>query len=239
MRPSRPSETVARNPSGTPGGLDGWPSGLRRTPGERVGSNASWVRIPPRPYAGHPARITGRARPFDRALGPSQFEHRGRRDAPHPEGWQNGNAPVSKTGARKGLRVRIPPPPLSLAGFEPSEGQRASSPEAAPAAGGNPSPSASLAGFEPSERGERARRRPRERPEAIPPLPLEFPVVWTSPPVPRLPARQVRSESARRDCPGHGATAERRGRSADRGFAAARLRVCVRSEPRGHHHQVG
>jgi hypothetical protein len=30
--------------------LDGWPSGLRRTPGERVGNNlASWVRIPPRP----------------------------------------------------------------------------------------------------------------------------------------------------------------------------------------------
>ena len=30
------------------------------------------------------------------------------------EGWQNGNAPVSKTGALTGLRVRIPPPPLYL-----------------------------------------------------------------------------------------------------------------------------
>ncbi len=30
------------------------------------------------------------------------------------EGWQNGNAPVSKTGALTGLRVRIPPPPLDL-----------------------------------------------------------------------------------------------------------------------------
>ena len=29
-----------------------------------------------------------------------------------PEGWQNGNAPVLKTGAREGLWVRIPPPPL-------------------------------------------------------------------------------------------------------------------------------
>ena len=28
------------------------------------------------------------------------------------EGWQNGNAPVSKTGVRKDLRVRIPSPPL-------------------------------------------------------------------------------------------------------------------------------
>ena len=34
---------------------DGWPSGLRRTPGERVGSNpASWVRIPPRPFSSTP-----------------------------------------------------------------------------------------------------------------------------------------------------------------------------------------
>ena len=30
------------------------------------------------------------------------------------EGWQNGNAPVSKTGALTGLRVRIPSPPLAI-----------------------------------------------------------------------------------------------------------------------------
>ena len=37
---------------------DGWPSGLRRTPGERVGSNpASWVRIPPRPFFGSIRRL--------------------------------------------------------------------------------------------------------------------------------------------------------------------------------------
>ena len=43
-------------PPASPRGLpDGWPSGLRRTPGERVGSNpASWVRIPPRPLGQHP-----------------------------------------------------------------------------------------------------------------------------------------------------------------------------------------
>ncbi len=64
--------------------------------------------LPPRKFdsgsplgAPSPAARTGR---FS-----SLREHPGSR---HPERWQNGNAPVSKTGALTGLGVRIPPSPL-------------------------------------------------------------------------------------------------------------------------------
>ena len=44
--------------------------------------------------------------------------------ARHPERWQNGNAPVSKTGALTGLGVRIPPSPYTSYGFVKKEDGR-------------------------------------------------------------------------------------------------------------------
>ena len=65
-------------------------------------SSVSWVRIPPRPLQTLRLQL---ARPGITLAEP--------RETPSfSEGWQNGNAPVSKTGALTGLWVRIPPPPL-------------------------------------------------------------------------------------------------------------------------------
>ena len=82
-----PSAPGRRPPGRSPvsSHTDGWPSGLRRTIGNRVGAQRpSRVRIPPHPLS--PSRRGGRI----------------------------GNAPVSKTGALTGLWVRVPPPPLPV-----------------------------------------------------------------------------------------------------------------------------
>ena len=75
----------------------------------------SWVRIPPRPLVVEVEDhydVAGRAR---RLVGESarsvRFLCSRCSSALKLEGWQNGNAPVSKTGALTGLGVRIPPPP--------------------------------------------------------------------------------------------------------------------------------
>ena len=80
-----------------------------------------------------PAARTGRVSSF-----------RPRPGSRHPERWQNGNAPVSKTGALTGLGVRIPPSPLRGS-------NRAS-------AGSELGDRRAAAGSQPSERRERARR---------------------------------------------------------------------------------
>jgi hypothetical protein len=67
-------------------------------------ASVSWVQIPPRPL-----RRLGDRPTYEMAS--RQGRVLGRVGT---EGWQNGNAPVSKTGARKGFRVRIPAPPLQV-----------------------------------------------------------------------------------------------------------------------------
>ena len=77
---ANPTPSACSRTSGTPGGvfLDGWPSGLRRTPGERVGSNpASWVRIPPRPLSSFTRQ--GSKTPASRGFEPSDRRERARR----------------------------------------------------------------------------------------------------------------------------------------------------------------
>ena len=116
VRTERPqgasSGSVATQPS------DLW-SRARRT---RVAGES----IPPRPSrkfdsgsplgAPSPAARTGRR---------SFRQHPGSR---HPERWQNGNAPVSKTGALTGLGVRIPPSPLKGVRTERPQGASSASP---------------------------------------------------------------------------------------------------------------
>lgn len=48
--------------SGPCPGEEGWPSGLRRTPGERVHRKVSWVRIPPPPPVAPPEPLSARRR---------------------------------------------------------------------------------------------------------------------------------------------------------------------------------
>ena len=111
---------------------EGWPSGLRRRPAKAlgrkalVGSNPTpsvspgtggraaqgarlesvWAPRVPRGFESHPVRCHATSFLLRDSC-------RGRGAARRiSEGWQNGNAPVSKTGALTGLRVRIPPPPL-------------------------------------------------------------------------------------------------------------------------------
>ncbi len=115
----------ARRPA--PNRLDGWPSGLRRTPGERVGA-LRLVGSNPTPSVSV-RRCDGAA--VDGKRWEDRWEKRATQasstdapstDAPNTEGWQNGNAPHSKCGALTGLWVRIPPPPfLSRRGFRPIE----------------------------------------------------------------------------------------------------------------------
>ena len=110
---------------------EGWPSGLRRRPAKAlgrkalVGSNPTpsvspgtggraaqgarlesvWAPRVPRGFESHPVRSHATSfllRDSSRGRGAARRLS---------EGWQNGNAPVSKTGALTGLRVRIPPPP--------------------------------------------------------------------------------------------------------------------------------
>lgn len=67
-------------------------------------ASVSWVQIPPRPLRRLGDRPT-------HEMASRQVRARGRVGS---EGWQNGNAPVSKTGALTGFRVRIPAPPLEV-----------------------------------------------------------------------------------------------------------------------------
>ena len=76
---------------------DGWPSGLRRTPGERVGSNpASWVRIPPRPLEQFPTRQVEDAcprgfEPSDRRSRARRVPRSGRKPTEQPKGASSGS----------------------------------------------------------------------------------------------------------------------------------------------------
>jgi hypothetical protein len=85
---------------------DGWPSGLRRTPGKRVGMQMS------RGFKSHSVRFAASA--AGRRV-ESRCANRASLDVSVRRGGRTANAPVSKTGALTGFRVRIPAPPLYCA----------------------------------------------------------------------------------------------------------------------------
>ena len=98
------------------GRLDGWPSGLRRTIGNRVGAS-------PRGFESHPVREwirSGSMEPGLRGVAQSGRALRSGRRGPRFESGRpdlggvvlTGKAPHSKCGARKRMGVRVPPPPL-------------------------------------------------------------------------------------------------------------------------------
>ena len=78
--------------------------------------SVSWVRIPPRPYVGGGNSRIGFGESGIRGVREPRFSPTVHRLLVYwvSEGWQNGNAPHSKCGARKGFRVRIPAPPLQM-----------------------------------------------------------------------------------------------------------------------------